>query len=103
MSNNNSYARSIDNVLAGVLLMLGFCITAPLLDVAAKLASDTIAVGQIKGGGSITQNPLTKKFESRSYPYKGAAVFRPTSHLLWRIKTLLTLRTAMPSSKEQER
>jgi hypothetical protein len=47
MSNNNSYAPSIDNVLAGVLLMLGFCITAPSLDVAAKLASDIIAVGQI--------------------------------------------------------
>ena len=103
MNNNNSYARSIDNVHAGVFLMLGFRITAPFLDVAAKLASDTIAVGQIKGGGSITQNPLPKKIEGRSYPYKGAAVFRPTSQLLWRIKTLLTLRTATPSSEEQER
>lgn len=27
--------------------MLGFCLTAPLLDVAAKLASDTVPVGQI--------------------------------------------------------
>ena len=47
MSNNNSSAPSTDNILAGVFLMLGFCITAPLLDVAAKLASGTIAVGQI--------------------------------------------------------
>jgi drug/metabolite transporter (DMT)-like permease len=55
MSNNNSYAPSTDNILAGVFLMLGFCITAPLLDVAAKLASGTIAVGQITAARFIVQ------------------------------------------------
>lgn len=34
-------------ILPGVGLMLAFCVLAPLLDVAAKLASDTIPVGQI--------------------------------------------------------
>lgn len=38
---------STDRILAGVALMLGFCITAPLLDVAAKLASSSVPVGQI--------------------------------------------------------
>jgi len=38
---------STDHILTGVALMLGFCLTAPLLDVAAKLAADTVPVGQI--------------------------------------------------------
>lgn len=42
-----SSTSSADQVLTGVALMLGFCLTAPLLDVAAKLASDSIPVGQI--------------------------------------------------------
>jgi drug/metabolite transporter (DMT)-like permease len=36
-----------DRVLMGVALMLGFCLTAPLLDVAAKLASSSVPIGQI--------------------------------------------------------
>lgn len=36
-----------DNIMLGIALMIGFCLTAPLLDVAAKLASDVIPVGQI--------------------------------------------------------
>lgn len=36
-----------DRTLTGVALMLGFCLTAPLLDVAAKLVSTTVPVGQI--------------------------------------------------------
>ena len=40
-------ASSTDKVLTGVVLMLGFCLTAPLLDVAAKLASSSVPVGQI--------------------------------------------------------
>jgi drug/metabolite transporter (DMT)-like permease len=36
-----------DRPLLGVLLMLGFCLLAPLLDVSAKLAADDIPVGQI--------------------------------------------------------
>ena len=36
-----------DRVTLGILLMLGFCAMAPLLDVAAKLAAPTIPVSQI--------------------------------------------------------
>ena len=36
-----------DRVTLGILLMLGFCTVAPLLDVAAKLAAPTIPVSQI--------------------------------------------------------
>jgi drug/metabolite transporter (DMT)-like permease len=36
-----------DRPLLGILLMLGFCLLAPLLDVSAKLASADIPVGQI--------------------------------------------------------
>ena len=36
-----------DQTLRGVLLMLGFCILAPLLDASSKLATDAIPVGQI--------------------------------------------------------
>lgn len=35
--------------------MLGFCVTAPLLDVAAKLASDTVPVGQITAARFMVQ------------------------------------------------
>jgi len=46
MTNTTSSAPSTDNILTGVALMLGFCLTAPLLDVAAKLASSSVPVGQ---------------------------------------------------------
>lgn len=36
-----------DRVFLGVLMMVGFTVTAPLLDVAAKLASASIPVGQV--------------------------------------------------------
>ena len=36
-----------DRILPGVALMLVFCVTAPLMDVSAKLASATVPVGQI--------------------------------------------------------
>ena len=38
---------STDRVVLGIGLMIGFCITAPLLDVASKLAAEEIPVGQI--------------------------------------------------------
>ena len=47
-----------DRILAGVVLMLGFCVTAPLLDVAAKLASGTIPVGQITAARFLGQCAL---------------------------------------------
>ena len=51
-----------DNILAGVALMLGFCLTAPLLDVAAKLASASVPVGQITAGRFIVQCVLMAPF-----------------------------------------
>ena len=49
---------SNDRILAGVALMLGFCVTAPLLDVAAKLASGTLPVGQITAARFVVQCAL---------------------------------------------
>jgi len=54
--------HSTDRILAGVALMLGFCVTAPLLDVAAKLASDTVPVGQITAARFIVQCALMAPF-----------------------------------------
>ncbi len=51
-----------DRVLAGVALMLGFCLTAPLLDVAAKLASASVPVGQITAARFIVQCALMAPF-----------------------------------------
>ena len=51
-----------DRTLFGVSLMLGFCLTAPLLDVAAKLASDTIPVGQITTARFVIQCILMAPF-----------------------------------------
>jgi drug/metabolite transporter (DMT)-like permease len=39
-------------------LIVGFCLTAPLLDVCAKLAADTIPVGQITTGRFVVQTAL---------------------------------------------
>lgn len=36
-----------DHTLLGIALMVAFCVTAPLIDVASKLATQTIPVGQI--------------------------------------------------------
>lgn len=51
-----------DRVLLGVSLMLGFCLTAPLLDVAAKVASETIPVGQITAARFVIQCCLMAPF-----------------------------------------
>lgn len=44
-----------DRILPGVALMLGFCLTAPLIDVASKLAAATLPVGQITTARFIVQ------------------------------------------------
>lgn len=62
MSSTTPYSASTDRILAGVALMLGFCITAPLLDVAAKLASDSIPVGQITAARFLVQCVLMAPF-----------------------------------------
>jgi drug/metabolite transporter (DMT)-like permease len=51
-------SRSTDRILPGVALMLGFCVFAPLIDVAAKLASDAIPVGQITAARFLVQGAL---------------------------------------------
>ncbi|WP_299651082.1 DMT family transporter [uncultured Jannaschia sp.] len=53
---------STDRILAGVALMLGFCVTAPLLDVSAKLASNSIPVGQITAARFVVQCALMAPF-----------------------------------------
>ena len=62
MTNIESSAPSTDKILTGVALMLGFCITAPLLDVAAKLASSSVPVGQITAARFIVQCALMAPF-----------------------------------------
>lgn len=49
---------STDRILPGVALMLGFCLFAPLIDVSAKLASQTIPVGQVTLARFIVQAVL---------------------------------------------
>lgn len=55
-------APSTDRIMPGVALMLGFCVTAPLLDVAAKLASSSVPVGQITAARFIVQCLLMAPF-----------------------------------------
>jgi len=62
MTNTSSASPSTDRILAGVALMLGFCVTAPLLDVAAKLASTSVPVGQITAARFIVQCALMTPF-----------------------------------------
>ena len=47
-----------DRILPGVALMLAFCVIAPLIDVSAKLASETVSVGQITVARFVVQAVL---------------------------------------------
>jgi len=47
-----------DRTLTGIALMLGFCVTAPLIDVASKLAAVSIPVGQVTTARFIVQAGL---------------------------------------------
>ena len=62
MTNTSSSTTPTDRILSGVVLMLGFCLTAPLLDVAAKLASDSVPVGQITAARFVIQCVLMAPF-----------------------------------------
>lgn len=62
MTEVSSSPPSTDRILAGVALMLGFCLTAPLLDVAAKLASASVPVGQITAARFVVQCALMAPF-----------------------------------------
>ncbi|MFN4128644.1 MAG: DMT family transporter [Paracoccaceae bacterium] len=50
--------RQPDRILPGVVLMLAFCVLAPLLDVSAKLAAATVPVGQIVTARFVVQGAL---------------------------------------------
>lgn len=62
MTTSGLSESSPDRTLFGVGLMLGFCLTAPLLDVAAKLASDSVPVGQITTARFVIQSILMAPF-----------------------------------------
>ena len=62
MTTTTASSHPKDRVLLGVALMLGFCLTAPLLDVAAKLASTTVPVGQITTARFVVQCVLMAPF-----------------------------------------
>lgn len=47
-----------DRILTGILLMLAFCVLAPLLDTASKLATAAIPVGQITTARFVVQGVL---------------------------------------------
>lgn len=47
-----------DRILPGILLMLGFCIIAPLIDVASKLAAQGVPVGTVTLGRYVAQLAL---------------------------------------------
>lgn len=62
MSTATIIPQNSDRVLTGVALMLGFCLSAPLLDVAAKLASSSVPVGQITAARFVLQCALMAPF-----------------------------------------
>ena len=72
-----------DRILPGILLMIGFCMSAPLLDVAAKLAARTLPVGQITAARFVIQAalmlPVCLWLGLRLRPGPGT-----TAMLLWR-------------------
>jgi drug/metabolite transporter (DMT)-like permease len=47
-----------DRILPGIALMLAFCLTAPLIDVASKVAAATIPVGQVTTARFVVQAAL---------------------------------------------
>ena len=55
MTSTATYSPKTDRVVFGVFLMIGFCATAPILDVFAKLAAAEIPVGQITAARFIVQ------------------------------------------------
>ncbi len=62
MTSAECIPQSPDRTLVGVALMLGFCLTAPLLDVSAKLASTSVPVGQITAARFVVQCALMAPF-----------------------------------------
>lgn len=59
MTSAPTSARPTDRILPGVALMLAFCVLAPLLDVASKLAAESgMPVGQITTARFVVQGAL---------------------------------------------
>ena len=58
MTHALSRPASTDSILTGIALMLAFCVLAPLLDTASKLATATIPVGQITTARFLVQGGL---------------------------------------------
>ena len=50
--------QGTDRILRGVALMIGFCIIAPLIDVASKLAAQGVPVGTVTLGRFVVQGAL---------------------------------------------
>lgn len=48
----------MDRTLTGVALMLGFVVTAPLIDVASKLAAGTLPVGEVTAARFVVQGAI---------------------------------------------
>ncbi|MFT3689897.1 DMT family transporter [Paenirhodobacter sp.] len=51
-----------DRIFPGIALMIGFCIVAPLIDVASKLASQAVPVGTVTLGRYLVQGVLMAPF-----------------------------------------
>ena len=62
MANISINPPQSDRILAGVGLMLAFCMLAPLLDVASKLAAATLPIGQIVVARFVVQAGLMLPF-----------------------------------------
>lgn len=72
-----------DRILPGIVLMLAFCVLAPLLDAASKLATATIPVGQITAARFVVQGALMVPV---------ALLMRLSWHVPPRVLALITLR-----------
>lgn len=62
MANITASPAPADRIITGVMLMLAFCMLAPLLDVSAKLATATLPVGQIVTARFVVQAGLMLPF-----------------------------------------
>jgi drug/metabolite transporter (DMT)-like permease len=74
-----------DRVVFGAILMIAFCILAPLLDVSSKLAAQTLPVGQITLARFVVQAALMLPV---------AALLGTWGHLTPRVAALIFLRAA---------
>jgi len=74
MTNAPAYIPKNDHAVLGVIFMILFCVTAPILDVFAKLAAEKIPVGQITAARFLVQAILMVPL---AYFYDKTLTFRP--------------------------